>query len=140
MRLRIESMWVTEAIAIMSLSPLGSITGHSSGNGDVTCFGSWGSGSRSSLSESGSGGGDGISGCAHGSLKKQRRKLPLGQQTSGRKIQQLEAEVGNVQITKEICILSQRDCAGHHCRRNSSCLQSYTDIKACHLTEIYAAL
>lgn len=38
---------------------------------DVTCFGSWGSGSRSSLSESGDG--DEISGCAHESLKKQRK-------------------------------------------------------------------
>lgn len=42
-------------------------------SGDITCSGSSGNRSQSSLSESGSGGGGELSGCAHGSFGKQRR-------------------------------------------------------------------
>lgn len=82
---------------------------HGLRSGDITCFGSWVSGSRSSLSESGGGGGGEISWCAHGSFKKQREKPPLVWRTRGMQEQQLEAEVNNVQGRKETCILNRRN-------------------------------
>lgn len=59
-------------MAATSLSPAGSAEDPELGSSAVTCSGSWGSGSRSSLSGSGSGDADGISGRAHESFKKQK--------------------------------------------------------------------
>lgn len=73
-----ESLWVTQAVAATSLSPAGRAEDAELGSSAVTCSGSWGSGSRSSPSESGSADADGISGCAHESFKRQKGKPALG--------------------------------------------------------------
>lgn len=127
-----QSSWITQAIAALS-----------SASGHVTCCGSSGSRSRSSLSESGGGDGDELSGCAHESFKKAERKTTVRQQTGGCKRQQLEAEV--ISIRNKSCTFSQRDwCMRHGAvqqgMRNSPSLHSYTDIQASHLTEIYACI
>lgn len=57
----------------------------------------------------------------------------------------MEAKVNGTYIRNKICILKERDWGVKHREehkgmKNSPSLHSCPDIKACHLTEIYASI